>query len=320
MKLIIQIPCWNEESVLSATLAALPVSIDGIGEIETLVIDDGSADRTIEVARECGVHHVVRLTNHKGLATAFAAGLDACLRLGADVIVNTDADGQYPPQDIARLIQPILRGEADMVIGDRQVTSVAHFAPHKRLLQLWGSAVVSSIAGLYVQDVTSGFRAYNREAALRINILTKFTYTLETIIQAGHKQIAVATAPTSSTPPTRPSRLFRGSWDYLRKSIPTILRIYTVYEPLRTFTFIGAPIFGMGALLGVRFLYFYLTGAGGGHIQSLILAAVLTLIGFQVFVLGVLADLIAANRCLIESTLYRVRKIELQKDHHNTNL
>ena len=314
MKLFIQIPCWNEESVLAATLAALPRHIEGIDEIEVLVISDGSTDHTLEVARQHGAHHVVRFTNHKGLATAFAAGLDACLRLGADIIVNTDADGQYPAQDIARLVQPILQGEADMVIGDRQVTTIEHFAPYKRLLQLWGSAVVSSFSGLDVQDVTSGFRAYNREAALQLNILTKFTYTLETVIQAGHKQIALVTVPTRSNPPQRPSRLFQGNLAYLRQSIPTILRIYTVYEPLKTFVFVGAPVFGLGVLLGLRFLYFYLIGAGGGHMQSLILAAILTIIGFQVFVLGLLADLIAANRRLIENTLYRVRKIELQ-DH-----
>ncbi len=312
MKLIIQIPCWNEAETLPSTLAALPRRLDGVDEIELLIVDDGSTDATAEVARENGVHHIVRFTNHKGLATGFAAGLDACLRLGADIIVNTDADGQYPAEDIPRLIQPILCCEADMVIGDRQVTNVEHFTPPKRLLQAWGSAVVSSIAGLKVHDVTSGFRAYNREAALRVNILTKFTYTLETIIQAGHKQIAVATVPTSSLPPRRPSRLFGGSLAYLRKSIPTILRIYTVYEPLKTFTFVGAPIFGLGLLLVLRFLYFYLGGSGAGHIQSLILAAVLIMVGFQVFVLGVLADLIAANRRLIEDTLYRVRKIELQ--------
>ncbi len=311
MKLIIQIPCWNEENALPATLAALPRRLEGIDEIELLIIDDGSTDRTAQIAREHGVHHIVRFTNHKGLATAFAAGIDACLRLGADIIVNTDADGQYPAEDIPLLIKPILCCESDLVIGDRQIAEVAHFPPHKRLLQLWGSAVVSGIAGLDIQDVTSGFRAYSRDAALKINILTKFTYTLETIIQAGHKQIAVTTIPTRSNPPTRPSRLFAGSVAYLRQSVPTILRIYTVYEPLKTFVFVGVPIFAVGLLLGLRFLYFSLIGAGTGHIQSLILAAILLIIGFQVFVLGVLADLIAANRRLIEDALYRVRKIEM---------
>lgn len=311
MKLIIQIPCWNEEYALPTTLAALPRQIAGVDVIEILVIDDGSTDRTAEIARQHGVQHIVHFTNHKGLAAAFAAGLDAALRLGADIIVNTDADGQYPATDIPALIQPILEGTADMVIGDRRVTSVEHFAPHKRLLQKWGSAVVSSFAGLQVEDVTSGFRAYSREAALQLNILTKFTYTLETVIQAGHKQIALATVPTSSNPPTRPSRLFKGSVAYLRQAAPTILRIYTVYEPLKTFLVIGTPLVIGGILLGVRYLYFYFVGVSGGHVQSLILAAILVIIGFQVFVLGVLADLIATNRRLIEEALYRVRRVEL---------
>lgn len=319
MKLIIQIPCWNEEYALPTTLAALPRQIAGVDVIETLVIDDGSTDRTAEIARQHGVQHIVHFTNHKGLAAAFAAGLDAALRLGADIIVNTDADGQYPATDIPALIQPILEGTADMVIGDRRVTSVEHFAPHKRLLQKWGSAVVSSFAGLQVEDVTSGFRAYSREAALQLNILTKFTYTLETVIQAGHKQIALATVPTSSNPPTRPSRLFKGSVAYLRRSVPVILRIYTAYQPLKTFSLIGALMAIMGVLWGLRFVYFYVHGLSGEHVQSMVLSVILIIIGFQVFVLGAIADLIAINRHLIEEMLYRVRRLELESGTGHAN-
>jgi glycosyltransferase involved in cell wall biosynthesis len=236
MKLIIQIPCFNESQTLPATLAALPRRIEGIDCIETLIVDDGSTDGTDLVARQCGVNHVVRFTSNRGLARGFAAGLDACLRLGADIIVNTDADGQYPGEDIARLVAPILHGEADLVVGDRGVDSVSHFSPIKRVLQRFGSNTVSMLSGIDVGDVTSGFRAYSREAALRLNIITNFTYTLETIMQSGEKPITIVTVPTSSNPPTRPSRLFSGIGQYLRRQIPTILRLYLVYQPLKTFT------------------------------------------------------------------------------------
>jgi len=310
-KLIIQIPCLNEAETLPDTLAALPQSIDGIDVIETLIIDDGSTDGTVDVARQCGVDHIVRFTSHRGLARGFAAGLDACLHLGADIIVHTDADGQYPGEDIPRLVAPILAGEADMVVGDRGVDSVAHFSPVKRLLQQFGSRTVSALSGVRVGDVTSGFRAYSREAALRLNIITTFTYTLETIMQSGEKPITIVSVPTQSNPPTRPSRLFSGVGQYLRRQIPTILRLYTVYQPLKTFTVLAALPLGVGLLLGLRFLCFYLFGTGAGHIQSLILAAVLLIVGFQIFILGLVADLMAANRRLLEDTLYRVRKIEL---------
>lgn len=310
-KLIIQIPCLNESQTLPTTLAALPDHIDGVDCIETLIVDDGSTDGTAAIARQCGVNHIVRFTSNRGLARAFAVGLDACLRLGADIIVNTDADGQYPGEDIPRLIAPVLRNEADIVIGDRGVETIAHFTPIKRLLQRLGSQVVSALSGIQVGDVTSGFRAYNREAALRLNIISDFTYTLETIIQSGKKPLKIATVPTSSNQPTRPSRLFKSISHYLRRQVPSILRLYLIYQPLKTFTMLSALLIAAGTLIGGRFVYFYLLGAGAGKIQSLILAAILLIVGFQIFTLGLVADLLAANRRLLEDTLYRVRKIEL---------
>lgn len=312
VKLIIQIPCLNESQTLPDALAALPRHIDGIDTIETLVVDDGSTDGTADVARQCGVDHIVRFSSHRGLARAFAAGLDASLHLGADIIANTDADGQYPGSDIAKLVAPILLADADIVIGDRGVDSVQHFSALKRRLQRMGSRAVSKLSGIELGDVTSGFRAYSREAALRLNILSDFTYTLETIIQSGKKPITVVTVPTRSNPPTRPSRLFSGTAQYLRRQVPAILRLYLLYQPLKTFTLGSLGVLTPGVLIGLRFLYFWLHGAGAGHIQSLILAAILMIVGFQVFILGLVADLLAANRRLLEDTLYRVRKIELR--------
>jgi glycosyltransferase involved in cell wall biosynthesis len=312
-KLMIQIPCLNEAQTLPATLADLPSHIDGVDSVEILVVDDGSIDNTCQVAQDCGVHHIVRFTRHRGLARGFAAGLDACLRLGADVIVHTDADGQYPGEDIAQLVSPILSGEADIVIGDRGVDSVEHFAPLKRLLQRLGSSVVSMLSGIQVGDVTSGFRAYSREAALRLNIISDFTYTLETIIQSGKKPITIVSVPTRSNPPTRPSRLFTSIPHYLRRQIPSILRLYMVYQPLKTLTVVSLLFLVPGLLIGLRFLYFVITASGAGHVQSLILTAILMIVGFQVFILGLVADLMAANRRLLEDTLYRVRKLELRE-------
>ena len=312
MKLIIQIPCLNEEETLPQTLADLPKKVDGVDVIETLIIDDGSTDNTVEVASKCGVDHIVRHTNNKGLAEAFTSGLDASIKHGANIIVNTDGDNQYQGSDIAKLIKPILDGEADMVVGDRQVQTLEHFSFIKKLLQWIGSRVVQQVSNTSVPDTTSGFRAFSRDAALRLNVLSKFTYTLETIIQAGKSNIAITHVPVKTNDKLRESRLFTSIPAYVKRSVATIFRIYTMYEPLKTFSIIGGFIFSGGALLSLRFLYFYLIGNGGGHIQSLILSAVLLLIGFQVMMFGLLADLIRGNRQLIEDTQYRVRKIEVR--------
>ena len=314
MKLIIQIPCYNEEKTLPETLKSIPKEFSGIDNTEILVIDDGSTDRTVEVARDFGVDHIIKLTSNKGLAGSFSAGLDACLRLGADIIVNTDGDNQYNAEDIEKLIEPIIRGRADMVVGDREVMQIEHFSFIKKRLQKLGSWVVQQVSGTTVPDVTSGFRAFSRDAALRLNVISNFTYTLETIIQAGKKSIPVTHVPVRTNKPTRPSRLFKSMFAYLKQSGSTIARIYALYEPLKTFLYIGGIIFGTGLIISGRFLYFYLIGNGEGHIQSLILAAVLMIVGFQVGMIGLLADIISANRRLIEDILYRIRKNEVKKD------
>ena len=313
MKLIIQIPCYNEEEWLPVTLKQIPRKFRGIDRVEVLVIDDGSGDRTVESAKRAGVDHIVRLINHKGLADAFAAGLDASLRLGADLIVNTDADNQYSGRDIQKLIDPILAGGADMVIGDRRVETVAHFSFVKKRLQKLGSWTVRRLSGTEIPDVTSGFRAFNREAAMKINIISRFTYTLETVIQAGKKNLALAHVPVATNPQLRPSRLFTSIRAYLKRSVATMVRIYTLYEPFKTFLTIGGVVFGLGFLIGLRFLYFYFARGGVGHIQSLILAAVLMIVGFQVAMIGLLSDLLAANRRLIEDLLYRIKKMEYSR-------
>jgi len=311
MKLIVQIPCLNEEATLPETLRAIPRQIAGIDRVEVLVIDDGSIDRTSEVARAHGVEHVVRFTKRKGLAAGFMAGLDACLRLGADVIVNTDADGQYPGHEIPRLIAPILAGQADMVVGDRVVGEVAHFSWAKKRLQWLGSWVVRKVSGTTVADTTSGFRALNREAALRINIVSEFTYTLESIIQAGKKRMAVAHLPIEARE-TRPSRLFGSTWEYVKRSAATILRIYAMYEPFKVFILLGTALFSAGCLLGLRYAWFWWHGDIRGHLQSAILSVLLLILGFQTLQWALMADLIASNRKLIEDLLYRVRRAELE--------
>jgi glycosyltransferase involved in cell wall biosynthesis len=312
MKLIIQIPCLNEEQTLPATLADLPRTVEGFDTVEWLVIDDGSTDRTVEVAIEHGVDHIVRLTNNKGLAAGFQAGLDASLKLGADVIVNTDADNQYHGADIPKLVAPIVRGEADMVVGDRQVMTIEHFSPLKKMLQRLGSWVVRQASTTTVVDTTSGFRAYNREAALSMFVASKFTYTLETIIQAGKQLVAVTDVPIRTNPKLRESRLFPSMGAYVRRNTVSIFRIYAQYEPLRVF-WLAASVFGVLAIaLWVRFFWSYLFGSGHGHVQSLIVGGVLFNLAMLLGALGVIGDLLAAQRTLSQRTFERVRRIELQ--------
>ena len=310
-KLIIQIPCLNEAQTLPATLADLPKSIAGVDTIEILVIDDGSRDGTADVARACGVDHIVRLRRNKGLAAAFQAGIDACLKAGADFIVNTDADNQYAGHEIPKLLAPLLRGEADICIGDRNIAGLSHMSWRKRQLQSLGSWVVRQVSNTSVPDTTSGFRAYTREAALRMTIVSEFSYTLESIIQAGKKRMAIAHVPIAVNPRTRDSRLFDSIFSYIKRSAATIVRIYAMYEPLKVFTYIGLTIFGAGFLGALRFVYYYFEGAASRHLGSLIASAVLLIVGFQVLVIGLLADVISGNRKLLEDLLYRVRTLEL---------
>ena len=312
MKLIIQMPCWDEEAQLPATLADLPREVPGVEVVEWLVIDDGSTDRTVEVAREYGVDHIVRLTNNKGLAAGLQAGLDACLKLGADVIVNTDADNQYDAGAIPSLVAPILAGTADMVIGDREVTSIEHFSPLKKSLQRLGSAVVRRASDTDVPDTTSGFRAYNREAAIQLAVVSKFTYTLETIIQAGKLLVATDHVPVATNPKLRESRLFGSMWAYVRRNTVSIFRIYAQYEPLRVFMTL-ALIVGLAAVgVWTRWLVAWMNGSGSGHVQSLILGAVLFNAAVVLAALGVIGDLLYAQRVMTQRTFERVRRIELQ--------
>lgn len=311
MKLIIQIPCYNEEATLGITYNDLPKYIAGIDEIEYLIIDDGSRDRTVEVAKELGIHHVVSFKQNKGLAKGFMAGLDACLHLGADIIVNTDADNQYCGADIEKLVRPILDGTADIVIGERPIDETEHFSWKKKKFQHLGSWVVRQASGTSIPDAPSGFRAYSREAALRLNVTNEYTYTLETIIQAGHDKIAMTSVPIRTNGETRPSRLFSSMWRYMKRSASVIIRSFMMYKPLRFFFLLGGIIFLLGMLLGVRYLVYLFEGASAGHVQSLILAAVLMIIGFQTIVMGLLSDLIAANRKILEDIQYRTRKIEI---------
>jgi glycosyltransferase involved in cell wall biosynthesis len=312
MKLIIQIPCKDEAAQLPATLADLPRTLAGFDKVEWLVIDDGSTDDTVAVARAHGVEHIVRLTNHKGLASAFQAGLDASLKLGADMIVNTDADNQYYGGDIEKLVAPILAGHADMVIGDRDLAGHSEFSTRKKRLQRLGSWVVRHASGTTVPDTTSGFRAYNREAALQIMVVSSFTYTLESIIQAGKQLVAIDHVPIRTNPKTRESRLFTSVGGYVRRSAVSIFRIYSQYEPLRVFLSIAA-LLGLGAAaVWIRFAVAYAEGKGAGHVQSLILGAVLFNAAVMVAALGVIGDLLSAQRTMIQRTFERVRRIELK--------
>lgn len=309
MKLIIQIPCLNEESTLPLVVAAIPREIAGLSSVEILVIDDGSADRTVTVARECGVDHIISHVGNKGLAQAFRTGIDACLRLGADIIITIDGDDQYPGSAIPRLIAPILRGEADLVVADRQTGLISHFSPTKKALQALGSWTVRKASQTDVPDAPSGFRAYSRDAAMRLNVVSDYSYTMETLIQAGARKTAITHVPIEVNPQTRQSRLFDNYFQYIKHQMATIVRTYAMYQPLKIFTILGTIVFGVGAILIARFLFFYVLGYPG-LVQSLVLGAALVVVGLQIYLNGLLADLIASNRRLLEEALYKLRRME----------
>ena len=312
MKLIVQIPCFNESQTLPETVADIPREIDGIDRVELLVVDDGSRDDTAQLARELGVEHVVRHRTNRGLARSFATGIDAALKAGADIIVNTDGDNQYCGADIATLVQPIVNGTADIVIGDRQTWNSSHFSFFKRILQHVGSRVVRRLSATSVPDAVSGFRAFSKEAAIKLNVVTSFSYTIETLIQAGRGKMAVAWVPVRTNAKTRPSRLFSNIPQFLRKSGATMLRAYALHRPLSVFFALGSALFAVGSVPIGRFLYFALAGNGNGHVQSLILGCALAIMGTSAWIVGLLADLIAANRQLLEVTLEKVRRLELE--------
>ena len=319
-KLIIQIPCLNEEESLPVSLKELPREIAGIDIVEWLIIDDGSTDRTIEVAQANGVDHVVRMIRHQGLAKGFMAGIHACIELGADVIVNTDADNQYNAADIGKLVQPILEGKAEIVVGERPIKEIKHFSPIKKLFQNWGSWLVRKVSKTDIPDAPSGFRAISREAAMRMHVFSEYTYTIETIIQAGQRGMAIQSVPIRTNDFLRKSRLIHSIPAYLTRSINTIMRIFMTYQPLSFFMIPGSIFFGLGVLLGLRFLYFYLfTEATSGHIQSLILAAVLIILGAFLMVIGLIADLISVNRKLLENVEYRIQRLDekIEKAKHD---
>ncbi len=303
-------PCYNEEGTLAIALAALPRQVPGVDTVEWLIINDGSSDRTIEVAKANGVDHVVDLGSHQGLARGFMAGLDACLRHGADVIVNTDADNQYNADDIPKLIEPILKGEAEIAVGARPIAEIEHFSPLKKSLQKLGSWVVRAASNTSVADAPSGFRAISRRAAIQLNVFSQYTYTLETIIQAGQKNMAIVSVPIRTNGYLRPSRLMKSMRAYIQRSILTILRIFIVYKPLRFFTITGAVPFFIGTLLGFRWLYYFMHDSTRTRVPSLILAAIMILIGVQLWIFGIVADIVAVNRKLLEDIQQRVKRIE----------
>ncbi|MBQ8189509.1 MAG: glycosyltransferase family 2 protein [Lachnospiraceae bacterium] len=309
MKLIIQIPCYNEAETLEIALNDLPKHIDGIDEIEYLIINDGSTDKTVEVAVNWGVHYVVNFTRNKGLAKGFMAGLSACLEHGADIIVNTDADNQYCGEDIEKLVRPILDGKADIVIGERPIDQTAHFSPLKKKLQHLGSWVVRKASKTDIPDAPSGFRAYSRDAALRMNVINDYTYTLETIVQAGRNKMAITSVPIRTNAELRPSRLFSSMFGYVKKSMLTIVRAFLMYRPLKFFTILGGILLLIGVVIGIRFIVFFAMGQGSGHIQSLILASMMIILGVMTGIVGLQADIIAANRKLLEDIQYHVRKM-----------
>lgn len=309
-KLIVQIPCFNEEAILGVTLSALPRQVPGVDVVEWLVIDDGSTDKTVEVAKAHGVDHIVRLPQNQGLAKAFAAGLEASLKAGADIIVNTDADNQYCAEDIPKLVAPILAGKAEIVVGARPIGEIKHFSPVKKFLQKLGSWAVRLASKTDIPDAPSGFRAMSRDAAMRLQVFNEYTYTLETIIQAGQKSMAITSVPIRTNADLRPSRLVKSIPCYIQRQVLTILRIFMTYKPFRFFAVPGAILLSLGILISLRFLYFFFTARGAGHVQSLILSALLMGGGFFLVVVGLLADLIAVNRQLLERLDWRVQKIE----------
>lgn len=314
MKLIIQVPCYNEAETLEVALNDLPKHIDGIDEIEYLIINDGSKDNTVEVARNWGVHHIISFKQNKGLARGFMAGIDGCLRCGADIIVNTDADDQYMGEDIEKIVRPILNGEADYVIGARPIDDTEHFSFVKKKLQHLGSWVVRKASDTTIPDAPSGFRAMSREAAMRMNVVNDYTYTLETIVQAGRERFALASVPIRTNGELRPSRLFKSMMGYVKKSMLTIFRAYAMYRPLKAFTLLSLPFILVGLIVWIRFLVFLSKGAGAGHIQSLILGCTFMIIGVLIFVIGVLADTIAANRRILQDVQYHVKRMEYGDD------
>jgi len=313
MKLIIQIPCYNEENTLSITLSALPRQLPGVDRIEWLIVNDGSKDRTVEVARERGVDHIVSFAENRGLAKAFEAGIEACLRAGADLIVNTDADNQYCADDIPKLIAPILSGKAEIVVGARPISQMEHFSSIKKFLQKLGSWVIRITSGTDIPDAPSGFRAISREAAMRINVLDDYTYTLDMIIQAGQRGIAITSVPVRTNPYLRPSRLVKSIPSYIQRSLFAILRIFVIYKPLRFFLILGSIPAAIGFLLGLRWLALFLAGTPRTHVPSLIMASILILMGFQLWIFGLVADLIAANRKLLEDIQFRIRRLDLDE-------
>ena len=315
MKLIIQIPCYNEEKTLPVTIGELPRQIDRVDEIEILVVDDGSTDNTARIAEESGAHHILSFTKNKGLARAFNEGIEFALGLGADIIVNTDADNQYFGPDTEKLINPILDGNADVVIGDRETRKIRHFSWFKKILQKLGSRLVKNLSNTEIQDAVSGFRAYSREAAMHLNILTGFSYTIESIIQLGHKKINIISIPVRTNEKLRDSRLFKNIFNFLYNQLSTIIRVYSTYKGLKVFSFISLILFIPGIAGLSRFLYHYIsTGGGGGHIQSLIFSAIFLLASLLIFLFGIIADLIGYNRLLIEKVLYKIKKLEYDSD------
>ena len=314
MKLIIQIPCYNEADTLEIALNDLPKHIEGIDAVEYLVINDGSTDNTVAVAKDWGVHYIVSFKRNKGLAKGFMAGVNECLRQGADIIVNTDADDQYCGEDIEKLVRPILDGQADIVIGERPIDQTEHFSPLKKKLQHFGSWVVRKASNTDIPDAPSGFRAYSREAALRLNVVNEYTYTLEQIVQAGQNRMAIMSVPVRTNAQLRPSRLFHSMFGYIKKSMVTIVRTYLMYKPLRFFTVVGSVPLMIGIMTGIRYLGYFFHGVGDGHIQSLLLAVMMILLGFMIGIVGLQADVIAANRKLLEDIRYEVKKKNYEKN------